>query len=287
MTTNPEVSSNTPQSKEVQQVIDTTKVEWDALKEQVAVVSGTKTELGGFGKFFSKLWDARKELKDWNISKAIAILFWTSQQETQQTSSSSTTTWSAESTTTADTQPESKEKEPKDTDLVSIDKYISSVVKDMRYATNNNFTGEKVYDSDDAKLRYWTVKKLGKAQEALQKQGYSLKIRDAYRPQSAQDKFKKIVKDSSLVAQWKSDHTKWCAVDVTLVKSDGTEVPMPSEFDDFKHKNKCKSDFSAVSWEEKKNWQILQDAMRAAGFGIISGEWWHFYDLDKANYGYI
>lgn len=286
MTTNPEIPLSSSQAPEVQQLIESSRAEAGALSEEVSAVSGTKSELNGFGKFFSKLWDARKELKNWNISKAVAILFWTDQQESHQTSWSSTNTWSAESTTATDTQSESKENEPKDTDLVSVEKYINDVKLDMRYATKNNFTWEVVYDSAEAKLRYWTIKKLSKAQESLKKQWYSLKIWDAYRPQSAQDKFKKIVKDSSLVAQWKSDHTKGCAVDVTLVKSDGTEIPMPSEFDDFKHKNKCKSDFSAVSWEAKNNWQILQKAMSDAGFWTIWSEWWHFYDKNKGNYGY-
>ncbi len=182
---------------------------------------------------------------------------------------------------------ESKEKLPEDTALVSVEKYISDIKIDMRYATKNNFTWEIVYDSTEAKLRYGTIKKLSDAQEALKKQWYSLKIWDAYRPQSAQEKFKKIVKDPNLVAQWRSDHTRWCAVDVTLVKSDGSEIPMPSEFDDFNHKDKCKSDFSAVSWEEKKNWQILQKAMSDAGFWTIWGEWWHFYDKDKNKYDFI
>lgn len=282
MTTNPEVSSNTPQSPEVQQVIESARAGQDALREEIATISGTKTELG----FFSRLGDAWKQLKEWNISKAIAILFWTDQQESQQTSTS-TTSVEQTSTSSTNTGTESKEKEPKNTDLVSVEKYISSIKMDMRYATTNNFTGEKVYDSAEAKLRYWTIKKLAKAQETLQKQWYSIKIWDAYRPQSAQEKFKKIVKDRSLVAQWKSDHTRGCAVDVTLVKSDWTEIPMPSEFDDFKNKNKCKSDFSAVSWEAKKNWEILQKAMKDAWFDIIWGEWWHFYDKEKANYGYI
>ena len=182
---------------------------------------------------------------------------------------------------------ESKEKEPKDTELVSVEQYIPSIKLDMRYATTNNFTGKKVYDSTDAKLRYWTIKKLKEVQANLQKQWLSLKIWDAYRPQSAQEKFKKIVKDPSLVAQWKSDHTRWCCLDVTIVKADWTEIPMPSEFDDFQHKNKCKSDFTSVSWEAKKNWETLQKAMKNAGFKTIPSEWWHFYDSNKWNYWYL
>lgn len=59
------------------------------------------------------------------------------------------------------------EEEPKDEELVKILDYIPDVVIDLKYATEENFTGVVIYESDEALLRYGTVKKLEKAQEEL------------------------------------------------------------------------------------------------------------------------
>ena len=174
---------------------------------------------------------------------------------------------------------ESVEEEPKDTDIVSVEKYIPSIKLDMRYATTNNFTWKKIYDSADAKLRYWTIKKLKKAQNDLQNQWYSIKIRDAYRPQSAQEKLWSIRPDSALVANPKkwSAHTKWNTVDITLVKSDWSEISMPSEFDD-SNKKRIDRDYNDLTSEKRTNAKILEDAMKKAGFVWYDKEWWHYSD---------
>ncbi len=39
------------------------------------------------------------------------------------------------------------------------------------YATDNNFTGVRIYDFTDAYLRYGTVKKLANVQKELKEQG--------------------------------------------------------------------------------------------------------------------
>ncbi len=42
---------------------------------------------------------------------------------------------------------------------------------DLKYATTDNFTGRVIYDSDEAYLRYGTVKKLLCAQNELSGRG--------------------------------------------------------------------------------------------------------------------
>ena len=44
---------------------------------------------------------------------------------------------------------------------------------ELRYATENNFTGQIIYSFDEAWLRYGTVQKLAKAQECLADRDYS------------------------------------------------------------------------------------------------------------------
>ena len=74
-----------------------------------------------------------------------------------------------------------------DSALVRVKDYIPDVFVDLKYATEHNFTGHRVYDFSDAYLRYGTVQKLKKAQEELRKSGLSLKIWDAYRPEAARN----------------------------------------------------------------------------------------------------
>ena len=181
---------------------------------------------------------------------------------------------------------ENAEKGPKDTDIVSVSKYIPTIKLDMRYATTNNFTWQKIYENSDATLRYWTIKKLKKAQDELEKQWYSIKIWDAYRPQSAQERLRSVRPDPALVARpekW-SAHTRWNTVDITLVKSDWTEIPMPSEFDD-NNKAKIDRNYSDLTEEQRNNAMILQKAMENAWFSWYEKEWWHY--SDKKSYHMI
>lgn len=169
--------------------------------------------------------------------------------------------------------------EPEDDDLVLLQEYLPSVFVDLKYATEDNFTGTVIYDFSDASLRYGTVKKLAAVQETLLQQGYSLKIWDAYRPVSAQFRLWEICPDPVYVANPNtgySKHSKGNTVDVTMVRTDGTEVPMPSGFDDFSAL--ADRDYSDVSEEALRNVVRLEQAMEQNGFDGYSGEWWHYSD---------
>ena len=75
---------------------------------------------------------------------------------------------------------------PEDDALVHIRTWIPGIGQELRYAGEDNFTGQQIYPFTEGYLRYGTVKKLAAAQERLAEQGLSLKIWDAYRPVSAQ-----------------------------------------------------------------------------------------------------
>ena len=45
-------------------------------------------------------------------------------------------------------------------DLVKVKDYIPDVYVDLKYATEDNFTGHRIYDFSEAYLRYGTVQKL-------------------------------------------------------------------------------------------------------------------------------
>ena len=65
------------------------------------------------------------------------------------------------------TQEITTEKEPEDDEYVLVKKYIPDIYVELRYATENNFTGVKIYDFTEAYLRYGTVKKLAQVQKEL------------------------------------------------------------------------------------------------------------------------
>lgn len=178
------------------------------------------------------------------------------------------------------TQEVTTEKEPEDDEHVLVKKYIPDIYVELMYATENNFTGVKIYDFTDAYLRYGTVKKLANVQKELKKQGYSLKIWDAYRPFEAQKKLWEVYPDPNYVANPANGmrkHNLGGTIDVTLVKSDGTDIAMPTEFDDFTAK--ADRNYSDIEDEEAvKNVMILQEVMENNGFTGYQGEWWDYSD---------
>ena len=178
--------------------------------------------------------------------------------------------------------PEATTSAPANEELVRVKDYISTIYVDLKYATHDNFTGEIIYDFTDASLRYGTVKKLAEVQAELLERGYSLKIWDAYRPTSAQFRLWEICPDATYVANPNtgfSSHSRGNTIDVTLVRSDGSEVETPTGFDDFS--TLADRDYSDVSGEAAKNAMLLEQAMVSHGFLCYTMEWWHYSDSDS------
>lgn len=173
------------------------------------------------------------------------------------------------------TQEITTEKEPEDDEYVLVNKYIPDIYVELMYATDNNFTGVRIYDFTDAYLRYGTVKKLANVQKELKEQGYSLKIWDAYRPFEAQQKLWEVYPDPNYVANpanGMKKHNLGGTVDITMVAADGSVISMPTEFDDFSLK--ADRDYSDIEDEEAvNNVMILQNAMENNGFTGYQGEW--------------
>ena len=170
---------------------------------------------------------------------------------------------------------------PADGALVLVTDYIPDLLVDLRYATENNFTGQRIYDFSDAYLRYGTVKKLSAVQEALAAEGLGLKLWDAFRPAEAQFRLWEVCPDGRYVADPRkgfSSHSRGNTVDLTLVDGDGEELVMPTGFDDFTAR--ADRDYSDVEEAAAENARLLEDAMTAAGFRPYFGEWWHFSDQD-------
>lgn len=172
--------------------------------------------------------------------------------------------------------------------LVNVSDMDESLILDLKYATENNFTGKVIYPVNVCVLCMETALKLIAANEELKKMEYRIKIWDAYRPMYVQRIFWNIIQDERFVAnpdKKGSRHNRGTAVDVTIVDKFGKELKMPSEFDDFS--NKAYRDFTNMGDEEKKNLNLLTEVMECHGFITIDTEWWHFEDSNFSKYSII
>lgn len=168
-------------------------------------------------------------------------------------------------------------------DMVLIEDVIPNIIVDLKYSTEDNFTGKQIYESETkAMLRYGTANKLAVAQDQLNKIGLTLVIWDAYRPPEAQFKLWEAYPDSRYVANPNngnySSHSRGNTVDITVVCLDGTEIQMPTKFDDFS--KKADRDYDDVDEKTKGYALLVEDIMKDCGFKPYSAEWWHYTDTD-------
>jgi D-alanyl-D-alanine dipeptidase len=164
-----------------------------------------------------------------------------------------------------------------DKELVNLETFLPGAFFDIRYATANNFTGEKIYNLPRAYARRPVAEALRKIQAELAAAGLALKIYDAYRPYKATVKFYEVYRDTTYVASpyRGSRHNRGCALDLTLADAKtGQELKMPTGFDSFK-KEAWPSTPVADS-KVRTNRQRLIAVMEKHGFKVNASEWWHF-----------
>ncbi len=164
-------------------------------------------------------------------------------------------------------------------ELVDIHKVARTIVIDLRYAGTNNITGRPLYAPGTVALvRPDVATRLAVAQAFLRRYKYGLKIWDAYRPKEIQMQLWAASHNNAYVANPETTngslHSWGLAVDATLVDDHKQEVRMPTDFDDFT---------PAAMWRYlgtdpiiRAHLDLLQSAMREAGFYGLRAEWWHF-----------
>lgn len=170
-------------------------------------------------------------------------------------------------------------------ELVDLEKFIPGIVLDIRYATTNNFTGEKIYNLAKAYARKPVAEAVKRAQAELGKQGLGIKVFDAYRPYSATVKFYEVYKDTTYVASpyRGSRHNRGCAIDMTIINlKTGEELQMPTGYDSFKKEAWPSTPVSDPVI--RKNRQLIIDTMQKEGFKVNGSEWWHFDFIGWKNY---
>jgi len=166
-----------------------------------------------------------------------------------------------------------------DSEFVDIKKVEPSIVIDLRYAGSNNVAHRPLYPpGTPALVRAGVAERLKIVQDYLRKKGYGLKIWDAYRTRSTQEKLWQTTHNHSFVADPKegrgSMHIRGAAVDATLVDAAGNDVPMPTDFDSFTPA--ARLEYPGKNATVRANLKTLQKAMAHGGFYGLRTEWWHF-----------
>jgi D-alanyl-D-alanine dipeptidase len=162
-------------------------------------------------------------------------------------------------------------------ELIDLEKLIPGLVLDIRYATTNNFTKEKIYNLAKAYARKPVAEALTKIQDELKTKGLGIKIFDAYRPYKATVKFYEVYHDTTYVASpYKgSRHNRGCALDLTVINlKTGEELKMPTGYDSFR--KEAWPSTPVADPEIRKNRTMLITVMEKHGFKVNSSEWWHY-----------
>lgn len=193
--------------------------------------------------------------------------------------------------------------------FVNLAEVVPDAILEIRYYSTYNFVGARVdgYEEPVALLTRQAADSLRAVSDDLKKQGYRLKIYDAYRPQCAVDHFMRWAADvnDTLMKPYfypkvprdklfelgyileKSGHTRGSTVDLTLFDmATEKEVDMDGTFDWFGREShpdyggdpqtgKYKGN-APITAEQFHNRMILREAMMRHGFKPLDEEWWHF-----------
>lgn len=169
-------------------------------------------------------------------------------------------------------------------ELITLDPTIKL---DIRYATDNNFVGKKVYAEARAFLQKPAAKGVVEVHKKLKKQGLGLAIFDGYRPWSITKLFWEVTPDDKrkFVADPAkgSKHNRGCAIDLSMYDlKTGQLVEMPTDFDEFSER--ASPDYAGGTAEQRANRDLLRKLMEDEGFIVNANEWWHFDYKDWERY---
>ncbi|MCW5519471.1 M15 family metallopeptidase [Aureitalea sp. L0-47] len=162
-------------------------------------------------------------------------------------------------------------------ELVDMADLSTEFEYEVRYATEDNFIGEVLYECSKCLLRKEVAEALLKANQYFCEKGYRIKLYDCYRPLDIQKKMWAKVPRPTYVANpytKGSIHNKGAAVDITLVTLDGCYVEMGTDYDYFG----IEAHIDNYNFPEEvlTNRKLLMDGMKKFGFNTIRSEWWHY-----------
>jgi D-alanyl-D-alanine dipeptidase len=186
--------------------------------------------------------------------------------------------------------------QPQPAAFVDAATVVPGLVVEMRYAGAHNFVGRPIdgYEAPHCLLTRAAANALAAVAADLKPQGLVPKVFDCYRPARAVANFvhwARDLKDQKMRAEFypyvdkrtlfrdgyiatHSGHSRGSTMDLTLAKSDGTELDMGTHFDFFSPRSWTAD--RSVSAQAHADRLLLATAMRRRGFYGYSREWWHF-----------
>ncbi|WP_242319051.1 M15 family metallopeptidase [Bacillus cereus group sp. BfR-BA-01349] len=181
--------------------------------------------------------------------------------------------------------------------FVYLTDIVPDVILEMRYYSTYNFVGNRI-DSYHLPLAIVTkdaAMQVKKVNQEMREKGYTLKIFDAYRPQSAVNHFVRWAKDIQDVKTKDifyphvdkadlftkgyitnhSGHSRGSTLDLTLVElQTGKEVDMGGAFDFFGEVSHHGTNL--ITSKQAENRLMLKQTMEKHGFKPYQKEWWHY-----------
>ena len=181
--------------------------------------------------------------------------------------------------------------------FVYVDNIDESIQYDLRYCNDDNFVGQPIegYQENVLILTKEAASALKKVQIELKKEGMSLKVFDAYRPQRAvhhfrewarnlKDTIKKadfypnVAKKNLFIEEYistRSRHSSGSTVDVTIINlKTYKELDMGTSYDYFGKESWVL--YQGINELQNENRKFLQFIMKKHGFRNYPQEWWHF-----------
>ncbi len=207
-----------------------------------------------------------------------------------------------------------------DSQFVTLTDVVPDAILEIRYYGTYNFVGTRIdgYEEPTALLTRQAADSLRAVSDDVLRQGYRLKIYDAYRPQRAVNHFvrwaqaiadtamkpyfypdlpKSVLFEQEYIYE-RSGHTRGSTVDLTLFDMHTEkELDMGGTFDWFGHESHpgfcgdpatgeyrplpAEAGGRALTREQFQNRMTLRRAMLAHGFKPLDTEWWHFTLADE------
>lgn len=148
---------------------------------------------------------------------------------------------------------------------------------DLRYATDANLAGRRLYRRAAFLLNAEAAAALSRAAALARPLGLRLRVFDAFRPIEVQRALARLFPGSSYVSDPRHGsvpHCRGAAVDLTLTDASGTALDMGTDFDELSpaahHGN------TDLAPEAQRNRALLLGLMTAAGWDFYTREWWHY-----------
>lgn len=184
--------------------------------------------------------------------------------------------------------------------MVDIRSLVPDLSHDIRYFGSDNFVGAPVdgYLAPRCWLKREAAEALARVERALRERNQRLRVFDCYRPVRAVAHFMRWVEDPNDLATKSrhypeldkaalpgvyigrvSGHSRGATLDLTLLQCDAhgadcTPLDMGTAFDYFGAR--ANTDSPEINAAQRRNRDLLREAMAAQGFRNYAMEWWHY-----------